>query len=272
MTVAAFSRLLSWSMALLAGAWAPAQSDPPEQEAAAPAAQPPRGGRIAILLREGDESYRRREEAGQAERAIEAWQKALALDPKNAEACWRIARAHYWLGGRAERDSERGAIYKRGIDYAKMGVAADDASVASHFWLGVMYGAYGQAVGIMQSLHMVEPIEQEMKTVLARDETFDEGGAHRVLGRLYAKLPSFKGGDRGLARRHLERAIELGPQNTLNYLFLAELLLDEGDKTGAREALEKLLRQPDDPDYLPETKEQKAKARTILDELARGRR
>jgi hypothetical protein len=43
--------------------------------------------------------------------------------------------------------------------------------------------------------------------------------------------------------------------------------VDEGDEEQARKVLRALLQQPDDPDYLPECREQKAKARALLKEL-----
>jgi tetratricopeptide (TPR) repeat protein len=130
-----------------------------------------------------------------------------------------------------------------------------------------MYGSYGQAVGVSQSLHMVDSIKKEMAWILARDEGFDEGGAHRVLGRLYFKLPGIMGGDNEKAKEHLRRAIELGGKNTLNFLYLAEVHINEGEKDQARALLQKLLSLPDDPDYLPESREHKERARVLLGEI-----
>ena len=145
-----------------------------------------------------------------AAKAVETWQKVLAADQTCADAYWRIARAHYWLGSQAKDEAKKRQFFKDGIEYAKLGVSADRESTACHFWLGVMYGSYGQAVGASQSLHMVDPIKHEMQWILAKDEGFDEGGAHRVLGRLYYKLPGLMGGDNHKAKEHLRRAIELG--------------------------------------------------------------
>lgn len=232
-----------------------------------PATTPTRAVRIATLIREGDAFYQARDREGMAHKAIDTYCKVLALDETNGEACWKVAKAHYWLGTHEPEGSDsRAEILKEGIEYAKMGVAVDAKNIAAHFWLGVMYGSYGQAVGMLQSLHMAEPIKKEMEWVVASDETFEEGGAHRVLGRVYAKLPGFKGGDKKLAKKHLLRAIELGPTNTLNHLFLAELYLEENNKAEARRTLETLIGLPDDPDYLPECKGHKARARKLLEE------
>jgi tetratricopeptide (TPR) repeat protein len=201
------------------------------------------------------------------EKAIESWQKALAMDESCADAYWRIARAHYWLGSQAKDDAKKRQFFKDGIEYAKLGVSADPESTACRFWLGVMYGSYGQAVGASQSLHMVDPIKQEMQWILANDEGFDEGGAHRVLGRLFYKLPGIMGGDNQKAKDHLRRALELGNKNTLNFLYLAEVHIDEGEKDQARALLTKLLSLPDDPDYLPESRQNKARAQELLREL-----
>ena len=224
-------------------------------------------GPVGRLLREGDALYSERTRDGMARKAIEAYQKALAIDEGCADAYWRIAKAHYWLASHEKDDDAKAKLFKEGIEYAKIGVSVDADNLAAHFWLSVMYGSYGQAIGIWQSLHMVEPMKKELEWILAKDERFEEAGAHRVLGRLYAKLPRLKGGDVRLAKKHFLRAVELAPTNTLNYLFLAELYLDQRDKAEAKKALETLLAQPDDPNYLPESKEQKEYARKKLAEL-----
>lgn len=95
-------------------------------------------------MREGDAFYGKREQDGMADKAIASYRKAIALDEGKADAYRKIAKAHYWLGSRQADDSKRAEVRKQGIEYAKMGVAADENNVAAHFWLGVMYAAMGR--------------------------------------------------------------------------------------------------------------------------------
>ncbi len=110
-----------------------------------------------------------------------------------------------------------------------------------HFWLGVNYGSYGEAKGVLKSLSLVGPIKAEMGAVLRIDPGYENGGANRVLGRVYYKLPGFVGGSNKKSLLNLLRSKELGPKDGLTRIYLAEtyLALDEVEK--AREELEFVL-------------------------------
>jgi tetratricopeptide (TPR) repeat protein len=204
------------------------------------------------LVREGDALYAERAEAGAAEKAVELYKKALALDSSADEPYWKISRAMLWIASHSEKKIE---MHKEGIEYAKLAVAANEESVPGHYWLGVHYGLYGQAVGIAQSLHMVDPIKKEMEWIIKKDEKYSSGGAHRTLGRLYHKLPGLWGGDNEKALKHLKRSIELQPLNHLSRLFLAELYKDLGRRDDAVKELKRMLEDEPDPEWVPETKE-----------------
>lgn len=223
--------------------------------------------RVKELLRKGDEFWAKREEKGRIEASVETYQKALALDEACVAACWRIARSYLWIG-RHESDGEKKCkVYRDGIEYCKMAISLDADSIEAHFWLGVMYGLFGEAKGVMQSLYLIDPIKQEIEWVLKKDEKHEYAGPHRVLGRFYHKVPGVKGGDNRKAIRHLLRAIELAPDLHDNYLFLAEVYVDEGRKDDAKQALRKCLDTPDNAVWGPESRETKKQARELLQKL-----
>ena len=197
-------------------------------------------------------------------KAIEMYEKALAVDTKNVAASWKLARASYWLGVHTDGDEAKLAIYKKGIDVAKRAITIDPKSVASHFWLGVSYGKYGEVKGVTNSIALVEPIKKEMQTVIELDEKFEGGGAHRVLGRLYHKLPGVLGGDADKALEHLEKAIEIDKTRLLNHLFIAEVYIAADDKENAKKHLKLIVDAPVEADRAPENAEEKAKARELL--------
>jgi tetratricopeptide (TPR) repeat protein len=200
-------------------------------------------------------------------KAIEQYEKALAVDAKSVEASWRIARASYWLGMHTEGDDEKLAVYKKGIDVARRAVALEPKSVASHFWLGVSFGKYGETKGVMNSLALVEPIRKEMETVLELDERFEAGGAHRVLGRLYHKLPGIAGGDPKKAIEHLKKAIAIDGSRLLNHLFIAEVYLAADDEANARKHLQLVIDGAYEESRRAENEEEKAEAKRLLEEL-----
>src|SRR3954462_4642453 len=48
---------------------------------------------------EAERLYAERADIASARRAAEIWRAALAADPRDFDAAWKIARADYWLGG-----------------------------------------------------------------------------------------------------------------------------------------------------------------------------
>lgn len=216
-----------------------------------------RSGGQDELVKTGDAHFAKRAD-GEAAKAVECYQKALALDDACVEAYWKIARAYFWLGPR-DRNPEK--LYRDGIEYAKRAVALDEDCIAAHFWLGVLYGLYGEAKGPLQSLHLVPSIRKEMEWVLKKDESFESGGPHRVLGLLEHKLLQ---GDRKKAIEHLLRAIELDPGLHDNHLFLAAVYLDEGRKADAKKELETVLGLPDHKVWGPESGASKARAKEMM--------
>jgi tetratricopeptide (TPR) repeat protein len=231
-------------------------------------ALPAVAGSADRLLKQGDRFYENRGRGTQwCEKAIEAYEKVLAVEPNNVEASWKIARTCYHLGCHAEGDEAKLVLFTKGIDVAKRAISIDEKSVESHFWLGVSYGKYGEVKGIMNSLSLVDPIKEEMEKVNAIDETYEWGGGHRVLGRLYHKLPGAVGGSNEKSIEHLKRAVEIGGANLLNHIFLAEVYLDEGRKDEAKQVLQHVIDAPFQEERRSENEEEKAQAAELLETL-----
>jgi len=222
---------------------------------------------VAKVLKAADEAYAKRDEPGMAAKARDAYKKAVVLDEACVAAYVGLAKSLWWIGAHERDDAKSAPIYREAIDFLKIAVSVDAESLDARFWLAVLYGLFGQARGILQSLDLVDPMKAELEWVLKKDEKFEHAGAHRVLGRLYYKLPGIKGGDNDKAEKHLKRAIELAPANLLNYYYLAEIYAYTGRSKQAKETLDTMLKQPDDPRWLPENREQREDAKKLLAEL-----
>ena len=219
------------------------------------------------LLNEGDALYGKRAEGACCAEAIVTYKKALAIDSSNEEAYWKIARAYYWVGNHEKDNDKKTRIHKDAVEYAKLAVALNEQSLPGHFWLGVHYVLYGEARGMGQSLYLVEPALKEMEWVLKKDETFMDGGAHRVLGIVYFRLPGIAGGDNDKAIKHLKRSIEIAPTNPDTYNFLAEVYLSQGKEEEAIKALKKALIEGPPSEHDPDFREERERARKKLKEL-----
>ena len=80
-------------------------------------------------------------------------------------------------------------------------------------------------------------------------------------GAWHFKVPGLFGGSKQKSEAHLAPVADLRPQSTASHFFLAETLFDLGRDADARAELQKVLDAPIDPDWAPEDREFKEKAR-----------
>ncbi len=215
-------------------------------------------------------AYEQRADPASAKAAVELFRAAAKADPASVDARWEGARAAYFYGNytqAAAPDSEKMTIFDGGIALAKEAVALAPKNVEGHFWLGVLDGVYGEAKGIFKSLAMVPEIKREMQTCLDLDPAVEGYGPDRVLGRLYFKLPWFKGGDTKKSIAFLEKSLAGAPTNALTKLYLAESYKSEGMKAKAIEQLEGIVTMTPDPRWVPEHPQIKAQAEKLLAKL-----
>jgi tetratricopeptide (TPR) repeat protein len=225
----------------------------------------------ATLMEQGMAAYEARADASQAKAAVDLFARAAKGDPKSSEARWRGAAASYYYGTYTREeapDAEKMAIFQAGIDLAKEAVALDAKDVEAHFWLGVLYAVYGEAKGIMKSLALVPDVKKEMQTCIELDPSVEGWGPDRVLGRMYFKLPFFKGGDNKKSMECLERSLKGAPTNALTAYYLAVTYKSEGKKDKARELCKSILTMEPDPRWAPEHPWVKRQAEALLKKLS----
>lgn len=215
------------------------------------------------LIAQGDALYAQRIDDAKAAQAVQAFENALKADPKNPEAAWKLGRALYRMGMAASKEKQV-EVYGRGVEVLEKAQEYSPNSVPVHYWLGVLYGVYGSAKGVMKSLSLVDPIKEQAQFVIDKDPGYDQGGAYRLLGRLYFKLPGLFGGDNDKAMELLQKAIKMGPTRYNSHLFLAEVYLDEGMKDKAKALLETVINGPTEKGMEYETGLWKADAKKML--------
>jgi tetratricopeptide (TPR) repeat protein len=217
-------------------------------------------------LDDADALYVNRTDLASARRAAELWSMAVRQDAKNFDAAWKLARADYWLGTHAP-ESERQTFLEAGVGAGRTAVATQPNRPEGHFWMAANMGALAESFGRRAGLKYRKPIKEELETVLRLDAPFLHGSADRALGRWYFKVPGWLGGDKKLAEEHLRRSLTYNPHSTSSHFFLAELMLDQGRKTEAREELRRTLEAPHDPEWEPENQDFKQKATALLKSL-----
>ncbi len=220
-------------------------------------------------IRIADAHYNLREQEGEILKAIEGYSQALEANPQSFEAAWKLAKAYWFKGNYSSR--EKKPFFQKGIEAGKRAVQNDPNRCEGHFWLGINTALYAESSGIFEALGLVDEVKSAIQRSMDINENCECGGPQRVLGKLYAKLPFFKGGSKTKAADFLKKSLELCPQDTQSRIFLAEIYTNDGEKGLARQLLKQVLSQEPDPAWIPETKQNKIVAEKMLHDLQKGR-
>jgi tetratricopeptide (TPR) repeat protein len=213
-----------------------------------------------------DVLYAARADLGKAREAAVIWADRLQKNPRDVEAAWKLARARYWLGGHAP-EAERKALFEAGIAAGRAAVALEPNRPEGHFWIAANMGALAESFGTRQGLKYRGDIKNELLLVLKTDPAFQQGSADRALGRWYFKVPGLFGGSNKKSEEHLRKSLTYNPNSSSSHFFFAETLIDMGRTAEARTELQKVIDGPVDPDWAPEDREFKEKARRLLSTL-----
>jgi tetratricopeptide (TPR) repeat protein len=233
----------------------------------------------------GDSAWDRRAEGEQEGRplpeaireAVRSYERALATQPDNLGARWKLLRALHFSGDFVSQDqAKRLEIFKlarevseqglerlsgrvlpgKQLDELKLPTLIDRLEATEtprrdvarlYFWSAINWGAWSREAGLLSAVRkgVANRLHRYTLIAIALEPEYDEGGAFRLLGRLHAELPRvpFLSGwvEQEEALPLLERAYALAPDNPGNRLLLGLTLLDLAPERRA-EALE-LLKQ-----------------------------
>jgi tetratricopeptide (TPR) repeat protein len=195
------------------------------------------------VLVQADACFAQRRDLTLAERAADLFRRALNQDHHCRTAALGLARISVFIGVLSSGDKEQRA-YQEAAWAAGLLVEGWPRQVEGHYWLGVAQALQANAGGFLLAVRKVRAAKASLARALELDPTYDQGGPHRVLGRLHYKLPAILGGDYALAERHLRLALELGPRNWLTHIYLAVLLRDQGRADEAKDLLGEVMAGP----------------------------
>ncbi len=216
------------------------------------------------LIAQADQLYDQMKDMETAQAALDLYRKAVPGTEDKYEAYWRLSRILYYVGAHTESKKEKKIIFSQGIYYAKKAVESESEKPDGYYWLGVNYGVYGEARGVLKSLFLVDDIKEAMNKVIELDRSYEDGGPDRVMGRVYFKLPGFAGGSKDKSLEHLLKSKEYGPNDALTRIYLAETYLDFKEIEKAREELEYVLNMEPDSHWITGVDEYKEEARKLL--------
>jgi tetratricopeptide (TPR) repeat protein len=216
------------------------------------------------LIAQADELYIDMQDLETANKVLELYRKALGTAEDKYESYWKISRIQYYIGAHTAEKKDKKVIFSQGVYHAKKAVALQPEKPDGHYWLGVNNGKYGETRGVMKSLSLVKPIKQSMFKIIEVDRGYEDGGADRVLGRVFFKVPGIAGGSKDKSLEHLEKSKELGPEDPLTRVYLAETYLAKKRVDDARAELDYVLNMPDDPRWVAGITEAKIEAKELL--------
>lgn len=225
---------------------------------------------VSGQIADADRLYERREDVASAKRAAGIWSERLRANPKDFEAAWKLARAHYWLGGHAPHH-ERKNFLESGVEAGRTAARIEPQRPDGHFWMAANMGALAESFGLRQGLKYRGPIRDALTTVLKLDAGYQQGSADRALGRWFFKVPALFGGSRKRSEEHLRRSLTYNTHSIASRFFLAETLLGLDRKTEAMAELQRVLDTAVDPAWIPEDNAFKQQAKRLLTTLRQKR-
>lgn len=187
--------------------------------------------------------------------ALRHYREALALDSLNFAANWRAARAMADIAKQLEGDStkdERDSLYSVGRMYAERALRIDSVHAEGHYVVALVLGRLSRTRGGKERVRFARIIYDEALRAAQIDSTLD--GAWHVLGAWNAEVKRLSGFTRFFAKalfgagfmdkanwedaqRFLERAVAIRPSHVYHRLELAQVYIDVGKYSRAREQL-----------------------------------
>jgi len=220
--------------------------------------------------RDPDALYRDRENLASARAAAAIWEARVKENPRDFEAAWKLARAYYWLGGHGAAADRRRDL-ERGVTAGEQAILVENGRPEGYFWKAANMGALAESFGLRQGIRYRGAIKEALETVLRIDPGFQQGSADRALGRWYFKVPGLFGGNKRKSEEHLRKSLTYNPNSHASRFFLAETLFAMDRDAEAIEELKKIIATPVDPNWAPEDREFKQKAKQLLAQRARAR-
>jgi tetratricopeptide (TPR) repeat protein len=205
----------------------------------------------------------------QAARALSLYQGALGTgEAPRAAILARLAQTCFVLGQMGGKTQSL-EYYRQGQSYAETLMREEPNRVEGHYWLALNLCGQADVGGNLLGRKLLPRILEELQRSLVLDETYDQGGAHRVLGRIYYEAPGWplSVGDMQKSLRHLKAAVRLGPGISTNHLYLAETLLRLGDNSAAAQELAQVLKSTRAAVKPQDLEDDRGEARRLLAEI-----
>jgi tetratricopeptide (TPR) repeat protein len=181
------------------------------------------------------------------QKALQNYQAAVALEPNNYEALWRISRAYVDIGehlpaATEQEKTQQLQTYDKALEFANKAIAANANGAMGYTRRAIANGRIALFKGVWESLDLVKQTKADCEKALALDPK--EPAAYYVLGRTHMKVsekPRIVRWPLGLgwanldeAVKNFEKAIALRSEFIMYRLDCARAYVEQDEYTNAR--------------------------------------
>lgn len=157
----------------------------------------------------------------------------------------RWATANYKEAGNAQK-----LAFEALLEDARHFAAVNPGRAEALVWQGIVASTYAGVKGPLGAMSLAKEAREVLMQAEALDPTVLDGSVYTSLGTLYFKVPGglIGFGDKDLARKYLEKALQQNPDGIDPNYFYGEFLLEQKEYDAARTALLKAKNAPQRPD------------------------
>lgn len=248
------------------------------------------------LLKAAEDAWAQRDDEGQIMAAIEKWQAAAELKPKDALTLTRLSRGLYYHADcflrfdETQRDAYK-ARHDEGIVAAERALSAMSPAFATQmrdsgrieeavvmlnknavpalYWRSSNLGRWAAIDGFATLLSYKDEIRAVMQYCHDKDVEFFFKAPDRYFGVFYARTPGFAGGDMYQSERHFKKSILAHPNYFGTRILMAEeYAVKEGNRGMFNDLVEYVLNGNPDavPEVAPENRCEQRKATRLREE------
>lgn len=157
------------------------------------------------------------------------------------ESLWHLGFFYQFMGQNSPNKKTKIALLEKGLAYLDHAERVNPRGVAGHLYRAILLGNIGLEKGILQSLRMVEPMVEELQTVVKLEP--GNAMAHAMMGQIYWRAPGkpLSIGNKKKALDETALAVQYDPGSIAYWYNYGKIAVENGNYELARMAFTKVL-------------------------------